>query len=126
MVSFSIANTVKMAARLVGCAALLGLTTAASCEGDGYVETLDVVEPGQCFLQNPVTNPHPAAGTVGDVLQLANANDVNNDFIRCRLVEALQNGTSVNVIVLVSPQDARGHSFVDSGQPAKIVNLSRQ
>lgn len=124
MVSFSIANTVKMAARLVGCAALLGVTTAASCEGDGYVEALDVVEPGQCFLQNPVTNPHPAAGTVGDVLQLANASNVN-DFIQCQLVEALQNGTSVNVIVLVSPQDARGHSFVDSGQPAKILNLSR-
>lgn len=124
MVSFSIANTVKMAARLVGCAVLLGVTTAASCEGDGYVEALDVVEPGQCFLQNPVTNPHPAAGTVGDVLQLANASNVN-DFIQCQLVEALQNGTSVNVIVLVSPQDARGHSFVDSGQPAKILNLSR-
>lgn len=59
MVSFSIANTVKTAARLVGCAALLGFTTAASCEGDGYVETLDVVDPGKCFLQNPVTNPHP-------------------------------------------------------------------
>jgi hypothetical protein len=124
MVSFSIANTVKTAARLVGCAALLGLTTAASCEGDGFVETLDVVEPGQCFLQNPVTNPHPAAGSVDDVLQLANPNNVN-DFIQCRLVEALENGTSVNVIVLVSPQDARGHSFVDSGQPAIIVNLSR-
>ena len=124
MVSFSIANTVKMAARLVGCAALLGFTTAASCEGDGYVETLSFVEPGQCFLQNPATNPRPAAGTVGDVLQLANASNVN-DFIQCRLVEALQNGTSVNVIVHVSSQDAQGHSFVDSGQPAKIFNLSR-
>ena len=87
MVSFSIANTVKTAARLVGCAALLGLTTAASCEGDGYVETLDVVEPGQCFLQNPVMNLCFVVGIVGDVLQLANATDVNNDFIRCRLVE---------------------------------------
>lgn len=123
MASFSIAKTAKTVAKLVGCAALLGLLGAASCEGQGFVQTLNL-SPGECILQNPFNNPNPAPGSANDVLQLADASNVN-DFIQCRLSLVFNSDQSVNVVVYVSPSDAQGHSFVDSGRPAIIVNLSR-
>jgi hypothetical protein len=126
MVTFSIAKTAKTAktvTRLGGCAALFALLGAAHCEGEGFVETLSLSQ-GECILQNPVNNPNPAAGSVGDVLQLADAGNVN-DFIQCRLSVTFNSDASVNVVVFVSPADAQGHSFVDTGRPVDIVNLSR-
>ncbi|HEY6174192.1 MAG TPA: hypothetical protein VIX73_07100 [Kofleriaceae bacterium] len=123
MVSFSISKTAKTVAKLIGCAALLGLLGAASCEGEGFVQTLSQPK-GECILQNPVGNPHPPAGSRNDVLQLADASNVN-DFIQCRLSLVFDSDASVNVVVYVSPPDAQGHSFVDSGRPAIIDNLSR-
>src|SRR5262249_12780385 len=107
----------------IGCAALLGLLGAASCEGEGFVQTLDQPQ-GQCILQNPVGNPRAPAGSRNDVLQLADASNVN-DFIQCPLTNVFRNNASVNGVVFVSPPDAQGHSFVDSGRPAIIDNLSR-
>lgn len=123
MVSFSITKTAKTVTRLGGCAALFAVLGAAHCEGDGVVETLPLSK-GECVLQNPINNPNPAAGSPGDVLQLADANNVN-DFIQCRLSAAFNSSDSVNVVVFVAPIDAQCHSFVDSGRPAIIVNLSR-
>jgi hypothetical protein len=74
-------------------------------------------------LENPQTNPHPPAGVEGDVLQLADASNVN-DFIQCRIRRVFPS-ESVNVVVVVSRPDAQGHGFVDNDRPAIIVNLSR-
>jgi hypothetical protein len=123
MVSFSITKTAKTITRLGGCAALFALLGATQCEGEGFVQTFNLSQ-GECVLQNPVNNPNPAAGSVGDVLQLADASNVN-DFIQCRLSLTFNSDQSVNVIVLVSPADAQGHSFVNTDRPVDIVNLSR-
>jgi hypothetical protein len=121
MVSFKI---VKKVSSLIGGAALLALLTAASCEGEGFVRTDSRLPPGKCVLLNPVTNRNPAAGGANDVLQLSDVND-NSNFIQCQLLESAPNDQSVNVIIVISPLDAIGHPFVNTDQPANILNLSR-
>jgi hypothetical protein len=80
--------------------------------------------PGKCVLFNPVTNRNPPAGGPNDILQLSDMND-NGNFIQCQLIDAQANDLSVNVIIVISPQDAIGHPFVNTDQPANILNLSR-
>jgi hypothetical protein len=121
MTSRSIA---KPLSKLCGAVALLGLLTAATCEGGGFVD-VESLAPGQCILANPILfPPHPPAGQDGDVLQLADKGNVN-DFIQCRIIAVTDVDTTVNVVVHVSPSDAQGHGFVGNGRPAIIVNLSR-
>jgi hypothetical protein len=120
---FAISKIAKKVSSVAGGALLLAMLTAATCEGEGFVRT-DNLPPGKCVLLNPVTNRNPAAGGANDILQLTDVNDSNN-FIQCQLLASVPNDQSVNVIIAISPQDAIGHAFVNTDQPATILNLSR-
>src|SRR3954462_4669232 len=108
MVSFSIektARTAKTVTRLGGCAALFALLGAAHCEGEGFVETRSLSK-GECVLQNPVNNPNPAAGRLGDVLQPAAASNAT-DFLQGDLSLRFNSDGSGKGVVFVSPADAQ-------------------
>src|ERR1700733_6077502 len=96
--------------RMLGGAVLLGMLTAATCQGDVIVELADLPK-STCVLFFPA-NVAPG-GAEGDVLQLANKNNVN-DFIQCRLSKTTPVDPDFlsEQLVTVSPVDAEGHGFI--------------
>ena len=113
--------------RALGCAALLALVTAATCEGAAKVQVDPFRQAGDCSVI--IAFDHQSPGTFGDVLQVADANNVN-DFIRCHLVKIDSVSFDAGVIVGVSIADTPGHRFVadstgQGGAPAIVVNLSQ-
>jgi hypothetical protein len=116
----------KTVARFASGIALFVTLSAATCEGDATVFVRSLEQPGSCTVLYPPDRP-PIHD--GDVMQIADANNVN-DFIQCHAVDTgVSLFTDRPISISVSPSDAQGHSWVahraDGPPNASVVNLSR-
>ena len=123
MTSISVKKTLSGLALGAGLFMLLG---AARCDGPSLVKRGPLPN-GQCTVTQPSGATAPIQ--VGDVIQLANANNVN-DFIQCRVLELGGDNGTGDYLVVISPVDAIGHAFVGDENgigslPAWLWNLSR-
>jgi len=103
--------------------ALLGLLCGATCEGTALIAIrgFDNGDPNWCTAIRP--SGQPSQGEFGDILQLANANNVN-DFFQCQVTSSVESGDS-RYFVNISPTKAGQHPFAVAGAAVIVDNLSR-